>query len=100
MGLLEGTGESAPSEKPLGQLLESLVAILAGALEDALHVGPERRLAEDVARRGFGADGVAHIGAAQQRPGRGLVVARVVARRQRIAVDLAAGSLVSERARH
>ena len=64
------------TRKPLGKLLEAVVAAPPGMLQNLLDVGSERRFAPAVTGRRLGAERIATVGALEQRPGGGLIETR------------------------
>src|SRR6266540_1954891 len=72
-------------EKPLRQLLQALVTLLAGADEDLFDVRQELALSPIVSGRAFRASGVARARAIEQRFSGRFVKAGIFARRQHIA---------------
>jgi hypothetical protein len=61
-------------EKPLGQLLQPIIPILSGLLQDSPNVGHQPLLPEPIACCFFSRGGIALMGALNERPGSGVVV--------------------------
>src|SRR5215203_2215312 len=85
----------------LGQLLQALISILQGLLENALNPGQKLRLAPIVPGRGFSARGVPRIGAPEQGSGCGEIVGGVFGRGKRVPGGFSGTRvLVDERSGH
>jgi hypothetical protein len=79
---------SAPvpgGQEALGQLLEAIIALLAGILEDPLDMGSKGTLPPPEPGGGFGAMRVSLVGAFEKSPGSGPRIGGILARRKLVA---------------